>query len=112
MNWVVEAISLETGLIVQRSDPHSEEVARVIACEYKSDYAPCITRISPVCRVCSASMFLDDKDFRFKGNFDNYWNCTVCSTSCIEEVRFGERVREHWHSENDGKVIDQVFNVK
>lgn len=54
------------------------------------------------CREYGAKMYLDDKDINFKGNHDNYWNCTQCRTSCIEEVRFGQSFREIWHSENNG----------
>lgn len=46
-------------------------------------------------------MFLDDKDFNFKGNYDNYWCCNNCQTSCIEQVRFNQSFKEIWHSEND-----------
>lgn len=53
-------------------------------------------------------MYLDDKDFDFKGKHDNYWCCPNCQTSCIEEVRFSRRFREIWHSENDG-VKDEII---
>ena len=49
-----------------------------------------------------ANMYLDDKDYNFKGNYDNYWNCEKCQTSCIEQVRFSKTFKEIWHSENDG----------
>ena len=54
------------------------------------------------CRECGADMYLDDKDYNFKGNYDNYWNCEKCQTSCIEQVRFAKPFKEIWHSENDG----------
>lgn len=47
-------------------------------------------------------MFLDDKDYNFKGNYDNYWCCEECQTSCIEQVRFEQSFKEIWHSENNG----------
>ena len=53
------------------------------------------------CRECGANMCLDDKDYNFKGNYDNYWNCEKCQTSCIEQVRFSKPFKEIWHSEND-----------
>ena len=53
-------------------------------------------------------MYLDDEVFDFKGKYDRYWNCPKCLTSCIEEVRFSQRFRELWHSENDG-VKDEVI---
>lgn len=63
-----------------------------------------------ICKECGSKMFLDDKDCRFKGNHDNYWNCEKCLTSCIEEVRFGRPFKEIWHSENNG-VKDYIINV-
>lgn len=59
-----------------------------------------------ICKECGAEMFLDDKDYNFKGNYDNYWVCENCQTSCIEQVRFGQSFKEIWHSENDDIVKD------
>lgn len=61
-----------------------------------------------ICRECGAKMYLDDKDRRFPGNCDNYWNCPACQTGCIEEIRFGQSFKEIWHSENNG-VKDYVI---
>ena len=60
------------------------------------------------CKECGATMYLDDRDVNFKGNYDNYWNCPDCQTSCIEEVRFSQKFRENWHSENNG-VKDEII---
>lgn len=65
-----------------------------------------------ICRECGAKMYLDDKDFDFKGKYDDYWNCPECQTSCIEEVRFSKPYRELWHSENDGVVKDYVIKCE
>jgi hypothetical protein len=54
------------------------------------------------CKECGATMCVDDKDYRFKGNYDTYWLCEKCNTSCIAEVRFGQLFKEIWYSENDG----------
>lgn len=54
------------------------------------------------CKECGAKMYLDDKDANFKGNYDNYWCCEKCQTSCIEQVRFGQSFKEIWHSEENG----------
>lgn len=51
-------------------------------------------------------MYLDDRDYNFKGNYDNYWNCEKCQTSCIEEIRFSQSSKEIWHSENNNEVKD------
>ena len=59
-----------------------------------------------ICKECGAEMFLDDKDYNFKGNYDNYWACENCQTSCVEQVRFGQSFKEIWHSENDDIAKD------
>lgn len=64
-----------------------------------------------ICLECESEMFLDDKDFNFKGNYDNYWCCTVCQTSCIEQVRYGRPMKQYWHTESNG-VKDWVVPVK
>ena len=64
-----------------------------------------------VCRECGSKMFLDDKDFRFKGNYDLYWCCENCQTGCIQEVRCGKSFKEIWHSEND-EVKDYVIKCQ
>ena len=53
-----------------------------------------------ICKECGTEMYLHDKDYDFKGKYDNYWACPNCQTSCIEEVRFSKRFKERWHSEN------------
>lgn len=60
------------------------------------------------CKECGSNMYLDDKDYNFKGCYDNYYNCEKCSTSCIEEIRHNKSFREIWHSENDDEVKDYV----
>jgi len=66
-----------------------------------------------ICRECGAKMRLDDVDYDFKGKYDNYWVCDNCQTSCIEEVRFSQRFREHWHSENDGVKDETIkYNIQ
>ena len=62
-----------------------------------------------ICKECGAEMVLDDKDTRFKGNYDNYWICEKCQTSCVEEVRFSQSFKEHWHSENGNEVKDYTI---
>ena len=63
-------------------------------------------RFEITCKECGSKMYLDDKDFNFKGCYDNYWNCEKCQTSCIQEVRFGQPYKEIWHSENNDVVKD------
>ena len=58
------------------------------------------------CDECGAKMYVDDKDYRFHGNYDVYWNCPNCVTSCIQQVRYNQNFKEHWHTENGGDVKD------
>lgn len=61
-----------------------------------------------ICKECGSKMYLDDKDFNFKGNYDNYWCCETCLTSCIEQVRFAKPFKEFWHSENNGDIKNYI----
>lgn len=63
------------------------------------------------CRYCGAEMYQDDVDFRFKGNYNVYWTCPDCATSCIEEIRFDQKFKERWHSEENG-VKDEIIKLK
>lgn len=62
------------------------------------------------CRECDTEMVLDDKDFNFEGNYDNYWICPHCPVSCVEQVRFGQSFKEKWYSEVGGLLSD--FEIK
>lgn len=57
------------------------------------------------CRECGSKM-LKDKDPFNKFDFDIYYDCPNCVTSCILEIRLGRRFLEIWHSENDNYVKD------
>ena len=41
-------------------------------------------------------MILDDVDFNFKGNQDNYYYCYECHTSAIVKIRYGRIVKIIW----------------
>ena len=45
-----------------------------------------------ICKFCNSKMRLDDVDFNFKGNKDNYWVCDCCHASAIEKIRYGKSV--------------------
>lgn len=59
-----------------------------------------------ICKECGSNMRLDDKDYNFTGNYDIYWCCDNCQTSCIEQVRCSQSFKEIWHSENNNDVKD------
>ena len=39
------------------------------------------------CKYCNIEMRLDDRDYNFKGNYDNYWACDNCNASCFEKIK-------------------------
>ena len=44
------------------------------------------------CKYCKAEMRLDDVDFNFKGNKDNYFICDNCNASALEKIRYDKTV--------------------
>ena len=44
------------------------------------------------CRNCGNEMRLDDVDYNFKGNQNNYFLCDVCQTAAFEKIRYGKSV--------------------
>ena len=48
------------------------------------------------CKYCGNDMFLDDKDYNFKGCYNNYWLCEKCGASAFEKVRYGNRFTVEW----------------
>ena len=50
-----------------------------------------------ICRYCQQEMTLDDCDYNFKGNYDNYWVCERCRVSYFESIRFGKFYKGRWH---------------
>ena len=63
------------------------------------------------CPICHKEMFLDDVDYAFDGNQDNYWVCENCDNHCslIERVRYGNRLRvkeyTYWTNNNSNEDI-------
>lgn len=64
------------------------------------------------CRFCGAEMYKDDVDEKFKGCKDVYWICETCQTSCIEEIRYFQRYKERWHTENNDMPVDRVVKYR
>lgn len=42
------------------------------------------------CNKCNEQMYLEDVDYNFKGNQDEYWQCNNCGNSCFIKVRYGK----------------------
>ena len=48
------------------------------------------------CKNCNKVMRLDDVDFNFKGNQDNYYICDDCHIAAVEKIRYGKSIRITW----------------
>lgn len=44
------------------------------------------------CKYCDNEMKLDDVDFNYKGNKDNYYLCENCNASATEKIRCGKSI--------------------
>lgn len=63
-------------------------------------------RFDVKCAKCGTSMDFDDRDFNFIGNFDNYYICPKCQTSCVMQVRYNRPVNLDYYNEEccDGEA--------
>lgn len=55
------------------------------------------------CNRCGKPMQLDDVDYNFRGNQDEYYIC-ACGASCIVKIRYWRKVNEDWYSEEKQEV--------
>lgn len=53
----------------------------------------CYVKEPPICRVCGKPMSLDDIDFNFKGNQDEYYDCPYAHESALVKIRYGKVVK-------------------
>lgn len=44
------------------------------------------------CKFCGNEMVLNDIDYNFPGNKDNYWLCEKCHASAVEKIRYGRTI--------------------
>lgn len=51
------------------------------------------------CKYCGKEMELDDVDYNFKGNKDNYWICEHCNVSAIEKIRYNKSISVKFYNE-------------
>jgi len=54
-----------------------------------------------ICKYCGTKMELDDTDFNFKGNMDNYWICSKCNCGAFEKIRYGKSIYIEFTKENE-----------
>ncbi len=48
---------------------------------------------NPVCKECGNEMILDDVDYNFEGNQDEYWLCEKCYSGIFIKIRYGRVVK-------------------
>lgn len=48
-----------------------------------SEYKP-----KPICKYCGGEMEIDDIDFNFAGNQDEYWTCRTCLSTLFRKIRY------------------------
>jgi len=51
------------------------------------------------CARCNTSMDFYNQDFNFKDNYDNYYTCPKCKTSCLMQVRYNRPINLDYYSE-------------
>lgn len=44
------------------------------------------------CKFCNCEMRLDDVDYNFSGNQDNYYKCDNCGASAFEKIRYHKSI--------------------
>lgn len=52
------------------------------------------------CKYCRKAMKLDDVDFNFTGNKDNYWICE-CGASAFEKIRYGKSISVNFSKDEE-----------
>lgn len=55
------------------------------------------------CKYCNAEMRLDDVDFNFRGNKDNYWYCDKCGADACEKIRYGKSVKTEFRKNGENE---------
>ena len=58
-----------------------------------------------ICPRCGHEMYLDDVDYNFDGNQDNYYACPNCKLSSIEKVRYKKVCKVNYWDENGTEYI-------
>ena len=46
-------------------------------------------------------MSLDDVDYSFKGNQDNYWVCDNCNARSVEKIRYGKSIKVDFYKNDN-----------
>ena len=54
-----------------------------------------------ICKYCGKKMRLDDVDYNFKGNQNNYWICDNCHAGAFEKIRYNKSVSVKFYKEDN-----------
>ena len=54
-----------------------------------------------ICKFCNSKMRLDDVDYNFKGNKDNYWVCDNCNATAFEKIRYNKSIYHQFFSSEE-----------
>lgn len=63
------------------------------------------------CPYCGSDLILDDIDYNFSGNQDEYYVCSHCKKSFIYKIRFG-KIFKRVADENEGGVFKEYGVMK
>ena len=58
-------------------------------------------RFKVKCANCNSIMDFEDRDFNFKGNYDNYYSCPKCGFGCTMQVRYNRPVNLYYYNEEN-----------
>ena len=61
-------------------------------------------KVKAICPICGKEMRLDDVDYNFPGNQDNYWICDECSVSALEKIRYSRSISTKFY-DREGKEV-------
>lgn len=64
-----------------------------------------------ICKYCGKKMRLDDVDYNFKGNQDNYWICDNCHAGAFEKIRYNKSVSVKFDKEDNIESKEDLGGV-
>ena len=68
-------------------------------------------RFNVKCANCNSIMEFDDRDFNFKGNYDNYYTCPKCGVGATMQVRYNRPVNIDYYDEDNFEEHVNTVNI-
>lgn len=62
-------------------------------------------RKTAICPICDKSMELEDIDYNFDGNQDEYYACFDCSISAFVKVRYSRVIKTEFIDEDGNEIF-------